>query len=164
MRRTARVGCLGVVLLAGCYEYIPAGTTPPVGSPIAVDVTDVGRVALGGSMGPEIDRVEGRLVEQGSDGYRVRVSSVTLIHGESQPWSGEAITLKPAYVSRVYTQRIDKVKTGLGVGLALGGVVAIAAQQLGGMGTKEGPNDGPPDTLRTNRVPRVRFPFLSFKF
>jgi hypothetical protein len=155
---------MSVVLLAGCYEYIPASGTPPVGSPIAVDVTDVGRVALGGAMGPEIDRIEGRLVEQGSDAYRLKVTSVTLLHGGTQPWSGEAITLQPSYVGRVYTQRLDKVKTGLGIGLAIGGVVAIAAQQLGGVGTKEGPNEGRPDTLQTNRVPRVRFPVLSFKF
>ena len=156
---------MSVVLLAGCYEYIPAGgATPPLGAPIAVDITDAGRVALGGAMGPEIDRVEGRLIDQNADGYRLKVSSVTLIHGESQPWNGEAITLKPTYVSRLYTQKIDKVKTGLGIGLAVGGVVAIAAQQLSGVGTKDGPNEGRPDTLQTNRVPRVRFPFLSFKF
>jgi hypothetical protein len=116
-------------------------------------------------MGPEIDRVEGRLVAQGSDGYRLQVSSVTLLRGGgTQPWGGEAVTLQPSYVGRIYTQRLDKVKTGLGIGLAVGGVVAIAAQQLGGMGTKEGPNEGKADTLQTNRIPRVRFPFLSFKF
>ena len=90
---------------------------------------------------------------------------MTLLRGAgTQPWAGEAITLQPAYVGRIYTQKIDKVKTGLGIGLAVGGVVAIAAQQLSGMGTKEGPNEGKPDSLQTNRIPRVRFPFLSFKF
>jgi hypothetical protein len=36
--------------------------TPAVGEKVAFDVNDAGRVALGGSLGPEIAQIEGRVV------------------------------------------------------------------------------------------------------
>ncbi len=38
------------------------GVAPEIGNEMAFDITDVGRVGLGPSMGPEIAQVEGRLV------------------------------------------------------------------------------------------------------
>src|SRR6185503_9838794 len=46
-------------LSAGCYSLEPAaGITPKPGMEFAWDINDVGRVALGGAMGPEISQVE----------------------------------------------------------------------------------------------------------
>src|SRR5207248_394092 len=48
------------VALGGCYSYRPAGGVPPqIGTRVAFDVNDAGRMALGGTMGPEIAQVEG---------------------------------------------------------------------------------------------------------
>ena len=61
MLRARSIGSVGVgLLLAGCYTLQPArGVTPEIGARVAFDVNDAGRVVLGGSMGPEIDQVEG---------------------------------------------------------------------------------------------------------
>jgi hypothetical protein len=63
-----------------CYslERI-SGSSPAPGTRIALEVNDAGRVALGGSMGPEIDRVEGRLIERNNGEYLLGVTSVALL-------------------------------------------------------------------------------------
>src|SRR5688500_3819331 len=72
MARRAHVACLAVLSasLVGCYTLQPAGgRTPEVGAKVAFDVNDAGRSALGGSLGPEISQIEGKLLEQQNGEY-----------------------------------------------------------------------------------------------
>ena len=86
---------LAAVLLAGCYTLEPVqGPTPAVGTEIAFDINDAGRLALGGSIGPEIAQIEGRLVEKGSADYLVAVTSVHMLRGGEQVWSKEPVRIK----------------------------------------------------------------------
>ena len=43
----------------------PGGRRPSLGDKVAFDVNDNGRVAFGGSMGPEIGQIEGRPAREG---------------------------------------------------------------------------------------------------
>src|SRR5437870_10938977 len=92
------------VSLAGCYTLQPAGgVTPEIGTAVAFDVTDVGRVALGGSMGPEIAQVEGRLLSKGDGSdYLLAVSNVHLLKGGEVAWRGEQVHFKPDYIPTGY--------------------------------------------------------------
>src|SRR5262247_3406197 len=93
------------VLVAGCYTLVPAtGPSPELGKQMAFDLNDVGRVALGGSMGPEISQVQGRLLARDSD-YVVGVTAIKLLKGGEQTWGGERVRIKPAYVSSMYERR-----------------------------------------------------------
>lgn len=153
--------------LTGCYTLVPvSGSTPALGSPVAFDVTDVGRVALGGTMGPEIDRIEGRLVERDNGEYLLSVTSVSLLRGGEQKWSGEQVRLKQDQVGRMYEQRLSKSRTGLAVALGLGATAFIATQGLRAAGSEDQPIDSP-DSSRTNRRPGargIRISLLSFNF
>jgi len=145
-------GVLAAVLLAGCYELQPVkGPTPAVGTQIAFDVNDVGRVALGGSMGPEIAQIEGRLMEKGSTDYLVAVSAIHMLRGGEQVWSGEPVRIKSEYVASVYEKRLSRGKTialsAIGVGIA----AIIATQSLLGAGTFDQGQKGPSDTVTTTR-------------
>jgi hypothetical protein len=113
-------------LLAGCYTMEPArGITPETGTAVAFDISDVGRVALGGSMGPEIARIEGRLLSKDAEGdYEVAVTGVTLLRGGQQVWKGEHVTIKPTYISTTY---LKKYSTGRTVALSAIGVAAVVA-------------------------------------
>jgi hypothetical protein len=140
---------------SACYSLERVnGSSPTPGTRIALDVTDVGRVALGGSMGPEIDRVEGRLIERSNGEYLLGVTSVSLLRGGVQTWKGEQVVLKPEFVSTVYERRLDKARTGLFAAAIVGGVVAIASQSLFANGSEDSQN--PPDTVLTSRRPAIK--------
>jgi len=82
------VGMTLGALLAGCYTLQPAGgVVPSVGTQVAFDVNDVGRLALGGSMGPEIGQIEGRVVQKAecrpppSDRYmKMKISEIQKVN------------------------------------------------------------------------------------
>src|SRR5688572_22504152 len=98
MLRLSAVAILGV-LSAGCYTLRPVyGTVPEIGTEVAFDVTDAGRTALGGSIGPEISQIEGRLVEKHDGEYLVAISAVRLIRGGQQVWRGERVRVKTEHL------------------------------------------------------------------
>jgi hypothetical protein len=147
-RRLAGALVVGAVL-AGCYSLQPMrGVAPQPGMRVAFDVTDTGRVALGGSMGPQIAQVEGTLVDQDSTGYLVSVSTVRLIQGGSQVWSGEQVRLSPRFVASAYERRFSLSRTiGLGA-LTAGGIAAFVGSISLVTGGSDGPGGGT-DTVAT---------------
>jgi len=119
------IASLCMTVLTGCYDLEPVGTvTPATESRVAFDVTDAGRVALGGSMGPEIDQIEGYLKSADSTTYTVAVTTVRFLRdGGEQKWTGETVRLRKEYVSRSYVRTLSKGRT---IALAAVGVAAVA--------------------------------------
>lgn len=117
-----------------------------------MDINDAGRVALGGSMGPEISQIEGQLLEKDSAEYLMSVSSIRLLRGGEQTWSGEKVHIKSEYVSSFYQRRFSR-----GRSLALGavGVGAIAYFVTRSLVTGSSTPDTqiPGDTAHTQRIP-----------
>jgi hypothetical protein len=149
MRRSRRA--LAAILLAGCYTFEPVqGPSPAVGTEIAFDINDAGRVALGGSMGPEIAQIEGRLVEKGSADYLVAVTAVHLLRGGEQVWSKEPVRIKSEYVASVYQKKFSAVKSVALGAVGVGVVAALAGRSLLGGGTAD-PQRQPGDTGQTTR-------------
>jgi hypothetical protein len=87
-------------------------------------VNDAGRAALGPSIGPEISQIEGRLMSKENGEYVVAVSSVQLLRGGQQVWSGEPVRIKPEHVRSVYERRFS---TGRSVALGASVVGSFAA-------------------------------------
>ena len=142
VRRFGRTAGFGLgILLAGCYALRPVqGAVPTVGTKVAFDVNDAGRVALGGSMGPEISQIEGQLIEKNADSYLVAVSTIRLLRGGEQVWSGEQVRLKPEYLGPAYERRVSTGRSiGLGVSVVGGFALVIASKSLLGSGTKDDP-------------------------
>jgi hypothetical protein len=135
------------VLLAGCYSLQSAGgTSPAIGSKVALDVNDAGRVGLGGALGPEVAQVEGRLIERDSAGYLLAISNIRLLQGGEQVWTGEQVRIKPEFVGNTYTRRFSLGRS-IGFGaVGIGGFAAIlATRSLFGSGSR-GDNGPPGDT------------------
>lgn len=148
MRLLHLAGLTASVLVAGCYvlQPVPSTGSAPLGMKMALDVNDVGRVALGGSMGPEIGQIEGRLVSQQNGEYVVAVSAVRYLRGGEQTWTGEKVSIKKEYVGNTYERRFHRGRTiALSTAVA-GGLFAIAvSQDLFGLGHAATPII-PPDT------------------
>jgi hypothetical protein len=143
---------LAAVLSVGCYTYEPVqGPTPAVGSEIAFDINDAGRVALGGSMGPEIIQVEGRLVEKGPADYLVAVSSVHMLRGGEQVWSKEPVRIKSEYVSSVYQKKFSAVRSVALGAVGVGIVAALAGRSLVGGGSTDQGGKQAGDTAQSSR-------------
>ena len=141
------------VLVAGCYTLQPVtGSVPAVGSRIAFDVNDVGRVALGGSMGPEIAQIEGRLLANSDEEYLIAVDVVRLLRGGEQIWAGEQVRISRDHIGNAYERRFSRGRTLAMSATVIGGIVAmVVARDLLGGGTE---TDTPPDTS----VPAIRIP------
>ena len=144
---SSRLTVLGV-LLAGCYSLQNTRGAPEVGTKVALDVNDAGRVALGGALGPEIAQVEGQLVRKDSAGYLLAVSNIRLLRGGEQVWNGEQVHVNPDFVGSTYERRFSLGRSiGFGV-VGIGGFAAfMAGRSLLGGGTKD--NQPPIDTANT---------------
>lgn len=143
---------LGITLLSGCYTYQPMGAaTPEIGQEFAFDINDVGRVGMGGAMGPEISQIEGRLVSRENAEYLVAVTNVRFMRGGEQAWTGENVHIKSEYVTSTSERHFSK---GRSITLGVAGVGAVAyllTRSLLGSG-----NEGeatPPPTGSSLRVP-----------
>jgi len=147
------------LLTTSCYNLQPASVAvPEPGTRIAFAINDVGRVALGGSMGPELRRVEGNFQSKDGDDYLVNVKGVELLQGGYQAWAGESVRIKSSYVSAVYEKTFSKSRTAVAVG-----GVAVAAVLLSSKGIRSylDPREDPPtDTFvtRRGRIPRSLSP------
>ena len=146
-------GCF--VLGTGCYTLQSASlTAPQPGTVVALDVNDAGRVALGGTIGPEIGQIEGRLVSQEPSEYVLAVSTVRMLRGGEQVWSGERVRIGRDQVGNAYVRRFDKGRT-LALGaVVVGAVAAIAlSSDLIGFGREPDPPIEPPTGGESLRVP-----------
>ena len=130
----------GIALLGltvtGCYTLQRAGgATPPAGQRVAFDVNDAGRSALGGLIGPEVAQIEGRLLSNGTEDYLLAVSTVRLLRGGEQVWSGEQVRIRREHVTTTYERRLSRGRT-LALAAVAGGVVAVfVGRSLAGAGS-----------------------------
>lgn len=143
-----------VAALAGCYTLEPARqSAPQPGSVIALDITDAGRVALGGLIGPEIAQVEGRLVQMDSSEYVIGVTTVRFLRGGDQVWHGETVHIKTAYVTSRYERQFSAARTAVLGAVAVGAIALVATKSLRGFGQGDS-GKTPGDSGQTQRVPQ----------
>jgi len=153
VRRTGLLA-LGAVLLGGCYSLRPLyGVEPQAGTRVAFDVNDAGRVALGGTVGPEIAQIQGRVVGREGEAYIVAVSAIKLLRGGEQVWTGEQVTLQPQHLGTAYERRVSVGRSvALGVATFGGFGLFLAGRALSVFGT--GDDDGPPKDTVQQRLGR----------
>jgi hypothetical protein len=112
MRRFASIAAIVATLTTGCYSVEPLATLSPTpGTRLALSINDGGRVALGGSMGPEIGKVEGNLISKQDSTYVLSVIGVDYLNGTFQKWQGETVRINSAMISGFYTKRFSKGRT-----------------------------------------------------
>jgi hypothetical protein len=152
MLRTAGLVATGLALV-GCYTLQPSrGVAPEIGERVAFDVNDAGRAALGGSMGPEIGQIEGRLLQRDTTQYLVAVSAVHLLRGGEQTWSGEPVRIKPEYVATTYRRHFASGRTIALSALGAGAVAFIVTRSL--IGSGDSVDKLPGDTASARISPR----------
>jgi hypothetical protein len=131
-----------MVLSGGCYSVEPLATiTPSPGAHLALAINDGGRVALGGSMGPEIGRVEGNLLSKQDSTYVLSVVGVNYLNGTFQKWQGETVRINSSMVSGFYQKRFS---TGRTILFATGASAAAIVLMRRHYGNSSLPDPDPP--------------------
>jgi hypothetical protein len=138
--------------LEGCYTLQPSsGATPKVGENVAFDVNDAGRVALGGSLGPEISQIEGRVLGHENGEYVLAVSNIKLLKGGDQVWTGEHVRIKSDYVATTYERKFSRPRT-IAVSAAGVGLFAfVLSRSIKGGGGE--PDKVPGDSAQSQLIP-----------
>lgn len=144
-----------LVLGTGCYTLKPmTQATPEPGTVVALDINDAGRVALGGSIGPEVGQIEGRLLTQPNGEYEVAVSTVRFLRGGQQIWSGERVRVTRDQVGNSYVRRFDRGRTiALSAAVVAGVAAVVASRDLFGFGAEPDPPTEPPGGGEALRIP-----------
>jgi hypothetical protein len=143
---------------AGCFSLQPVSgrVAPEVGARVDVTLNDAGRAALGPSIGPEVDRIDGMLLEQDSSGMRIAVKHVIGLNGSVQVWSDELIRVEDSHYRMLALRRFSKGRTvALGAG-SVGGMAILVASGLnpfGFLGSDAGGGKG--DTTPGESIIRV---------
>jgi hypothetical protein len=142
------------MLVAGCYTLRPIDNNGiALGTAVGLDINDAGRVALGGSMGASIARVQGRLVERDASSYMLAVSGVEFLRGGEQGWNGERVRIQAEHVSSVSERILSKGRTAaLTTAVVASFVLAVRSGLVGSLIGDEGRL--PEDTAQTIRIPR----------
>lgn len=110
----------------GCYTYRPMPSPQlPVGARVSVQLTDDGARELGGMIGPNIEHVEGDLLEADSTALQLSVRQVENQRGISNNWNGERVRIPRRDVVGVQQRRLS-----VGGSALLGGIGAAAMYLL----------------------------------
>lgn len=148
--RQARAVLAGLLLLpgaTGCYTYVPLWNgSPQPGTEISLGLSDRGRIALAGPLGPGARQVTGRLVGSTDSAFVIGVNEVAYVGtGAAAKWNGEQISVPRDYVSGLAERRLSKSRSWIAVGIAVGVAALATTIAVNGFGT--GTSDGrlPPD-------------------
>jgi hypothetical protein len=123
--------------LTGCYQYVPI-TEPATaaGTEVSLGITDRGRVALTGQVGPGARRLRGRLTQATDSLFIVSLTSVEYLGTTvAATWTGELVSVSRDYVSDIAQRRLSRSRSWLTAGafaLLAAGVSTIAIVGLGG--------------------------------
>jgi hypothetical protein len=128
----------GALWLSACYTFVPSGASVRGGESVALQINDVGRVALAERLGPELHFVEGTVLSTDSAAVTVRVNAVTTVSGGRAHWSGERVPITQGYIKAVSQRKLSPSRTLLLVaGAAAALVVAMSATGLLGSGRED---------------------------
>jgi hypothetical protein len=142
--------------VVGCYTLQPTqGAQPNIGETVAFDVNDAGRTALGGSLGPEISQIEGRVLGSENGEYVLAVSNIKLLRGGEQVWTGEHVRIKSDYVGTTYERKLSRPRTiaASAVGVGLVAFFVTRSIKAGGSPTDKIPDDSAQTQLIPNPNP-----------
>jgi hypothetical protein len=137
-----------VPLLAGCYAYEPVLTTsPPIGQPVRLTLTDAGSVNLAAELGPSVEAVGGKLLDDSGNAYLLALSESRKRNGMEIDWRGEQVSISKSLIADIRQRQFSRGRTAV---LSAGLVAALVVLERafwgpGGVfgGGPPGPGPGP---------------------
>jgi len=149
---TARRGRAGVALvlllapqLAGCFQHVGVPATGrPVGAEVAVGITDRGREVMTPLVGPDVRRINGRVVASTDTSLVLSVTSVDHLRGLPDRWGGESVAVPRDFISTVGERRLSRGRTAIVLGMVAVALAVASRIAIEGFGTGDGGGERPP--------------------
>ena len=125
-----------ILLLSGCYRYVPSTTAPAPGAEVRLDLNAAGSASLVPILGQNTRAVEGRLSSVADSGYVIAVSG-TVKHGQGSggeptttrtTWAGESVRIPRNALEGVELRSLDSRKTTFAA--VLGAALTVVAVKL----------------------------------
>jgi len=131
-----------IPLLAACYEYEPVRTTSsPIGQPVRLTLTDAGSVNLAAEIGPSVEAVGGKLLDDSGNAYLVALSESRKRNGIEMDWRGEQVSISKSLVADIRQRQFSRTRTGF---LSAGLVTALVLLERSFWGSGGVFGSGPP--------------------
>jgi hypothetical protein len=127
-RLTAGLCAVGLATQMACYTLQPLQEVVPVsGQMVAIELSDRGRVLVGGQLGEQVDQVMGTIISSTDSAVTLSVARTVLMQGSTVVWTGEQVAIPREGVRGYRIREFAKGKTvmlsvGVAVGLVLIGV------------------------------------------
>ena len=150
--RQVRAALAGLLLLpgaTGCYTYVPLWNgNPAPGSEITLGLSDRGRAALAGPLGPGATRVTGRLANATDSLFVIDVAEVSYVRGGvPAKWNGEEVRVPRDYVSGLSQRQLSKSRSWITAGVVVGALALASTIVIKGFGndpaSSKPPGGGP---------------------
>ena len=137
-----------VVVLMGCYSYVPVAVSgPPPGSRASLVLTDEGTVEMARFVGPSASTIEGDVVSANGEGLLLAVRRLERRDGIEEFWKGEQVQVPRAAVATYTERKLSRARTvlfGAGavaavfvLGKAFGEATGIFGRNGGGTGSEK---------------------------
>lgn len=131
-----------VPLVAGCYEYEPVVTTSsPIGQPVRVTLTEAGSVNLAAEIGPSVEAVGGKLLDDSGSAYLLALSESRKRNGMEIDWRGEQVSISKSLVADIRQRQFSRTRTGF---LSAGVITALVVLERAFWGPGGVFGGGPP--------------------
>jgi hypothetical protein len=115
--------CSVAIVASGCYGNVPIQlSSAPMNTKLVVALTDAGSDSLARYLGPGVETVSGKLMQNGDNGISLAVSQVTMRSGAEQFWKGETVALPKYSIGTVQEHKLSKPRT-----ILLGAAIVAAA-------------------------------------
>ncbi len=137
-----------VALSAGCYVYSPVNTArSPTGLPVRLTLTDAGTANLAAELGPSVEAVGGRLLNDSGESYVLALSESRKRNGVEIDWRGEQVSISKSLVANIQQRQFSRTRTGVLTAGVIGAIV-VARRIIWGPGgafggDRPGPGPGP---------------------
>lgn len=110
----------------GCYTYTPIVGRADPGATLVLSLNDRGRSEMGEAIGTSASEVEGVLRAENDSVFVLNVSSVKYLNGQSNAWSGEALTIGKTNVSSLREREFSRGRTMIAAGGGVGAILLFA--------------------------------------
>lgn len=123
---TAAAGVVGLMLTSGCYTYqlkSPSELSP--GQNVAVQVNNVGRVALTADLGDDVAKFNGKVVTVGDSTLGVSVTHIDYLNGSYTAFPGGTVTVSRNAITSLSTKTFSQSKTTVAAIGILASIVAL---------------------------------------
>jgi hypothetical protein len=133
------------VSLTGCYAFIPStSATLPERTPVTVELTMGGTVALADVVGQNVIEVEGAIVRSSADSLVMAVEHTYTTQRQKFSSSGTEVSLPRSYIQVVKVRTFSRKRTVLLIaGTIAGSAVAATLGTAGGSSSGDGGGGGP---------------------